>query len=217
MTEKIENSYIDGWKSLLEHPLIKDFEFRDLLKNFSCFRNIKRDGNCFYYTFLSQLVEYLRALEDKGYINFERSLVDFNKEYEKIKKEKVIYKDFYEVFLKVIRECRNNSFDIQNASDFDILGAITYIKVLIVTELMSKKSAYEPFLVDIKIEQYCQENIEPLFKETEHLEIQALSNLLKIGVNVFSVRKSGCEKTHFGNEKKFVSMLHTPNHFEPIK
>lgn len=209
--------YVTDWIDLKNHPLIHDLNFEPILCAFKYFRLVRRDGNCFYSTFVLQILEYAGNIEAAAYERLLEILESANKTYELMRQDTTIYRDFYDVFVGNIEACRKKGFLHDRVTNIDIFGMITYIKILLVVELVARKEDYEPFLVNMSIEDYCQKNVSPFFKEAEHLEIQALANLLKIGIKVISVKHDSVETNLFGDGDNGVVILHTPNHFEPIK
>lgn len=209
--------YISGWVDMKSHPLASFPSFEVVLRDFSHFRSTERDGNCFYSSFLSQLFIYLESINKNEYVAFCRILDESNRLYECIRDGCAVYKDFYDVFLDHVKLSRESHVSIDKVSKMDILGMITYLKILVKVELMSKKEYYHPFLIETCIDDYCQKRVDPLFRDTEHLEIQAIANILRINIKVFSVTEQSTEISEFGEPGPSLNILHTTNHFEPIK
>lgn len=209
--------YISDWIDIKYHPIFSLIKLEKTLQDFSHYRSTERDGNCFYSSFLSQLFDYLKVISKSEYMDFCKILDESNKAYEDIEEDKTVYRDFYDVFVSHAEMCRSSGMSIEKALKMDILGMITYLKILIKVELMSKKDYYHPFLVETCVDEYCQKRVDPLFRDTEHLEIQAISNALKIKIKIFSVTEHNSEVNEFGDPGYCLNILHTTNHFEAIK
>ena len=209
--------YITDWIDIKVHPFRNSLKFETILRNFTHYRSTERDGNCFYSSFLSQLLEHVKFINKNEYTAFCDILEGSNKIYEQMEGDRTVYKEFYNTFIARCQECRGSDLVVDRVSKMDLLGMITYLKILIRVELMSKKDHYHPFLVETSIDEYCQKRIDPLFKDTEHLEIQALANLLKTNIKVLSVTEYTVETNDFGDFDSTLTILHTINHFEPIR
>lgn len=211
------DSYISDWIRIEDHPLFHELKFDGVAPNFRYFRLIERDGNCFYSSFLSQFLENVRLMSDDRYRQLIGVFEEGNKYYEVFRDDRIIYKDFYDTFLRHTQLYRDSDVSISEVSKMDILAMITYMKILTTMEMVSKKEEYQPFLVETSIEEYCKKNVDPLFKAAEHMEIQALANLLKVSITIISVKKETVETNVFGSTGDDLYILHIPNHFEPIK
>lgn len=217
MSSSETDSYIGDWICIEDHPLFHELKFESVTSNFKYFRSTERDGNCFYSSFLSQFLEHIRHMSENGYRQLINIFEESNKYYEALRNDKIIYRDFYDVFLRHAQLYRESRISISKVSKMDILSMITYIKILITVEMISRKEEYQPFLVETSVEEYCRNNVNPLFKATEHIEIHALANLLMVSITVISVKSENAETNVLGSTGDSFYILHVPNHFEPIK
>lgn len=217
MSSSDTDSYISDWIRIEDHPLFHELKFDSVTSNFRYFRSTERDGNCFYSSFLSQFLDHIRLMSENRYKQLVNTFEDSNRYYEALRNDRVIYRDFYDAFIRHAQLYRESSISISEVSKMDILGMITYIKILITVEMISKKKDYQPFLVETSVEEYCRNNVNPLFKATEHIEIQAIANLLGVSITVISVKNDSAETNVLGSTGDPFYILHIPNHFEPIK
>lgn len=217
MSSSETESYISDWICIEEHPLFRELKFDSVTSSFRYFRSTERDGNCFYSSFLSQFLEHIRFTCEDRYSQLINIFENSNRYYENLRNDRTIYRDFYDAFLRHAQLHRESSISISEVPKMDILGMITYIKILITVEMISKKEEYQPFLVETSVEEYCRNNVNPLFKATEHIEIQALANLLGVSITVISVKNDSSETNVLGSVGDTFYILHVPNHFEPIK
>ncbi|RVD91743.1 cysteine protease [Tubulinosema ratisbonensis] len=191
---------------LMNNPLFK-IKMTELLTNFTKYRLIKRDGNCFYTSFLVNYLKNEEILEKKEFF------LEINQKYSTMTKTTVV-DEFYEsfIFLKESLSAR----DLSEVSIYEFLSSVTYLKVLIHYELICNEDFYQNF-IEVPLSDFINSKVNPLYIEAEDIHIQALAKLLEVKVNVFSVRNDNQgEKSEFGDGKLEINILNTPNHFEPI-
>lgn len=197
---------------LKDHFLMSSPDFKikmtDLLCNHTSFRLVKRDGNCFYTSFLVNYLKKDNFLEKKDFFSL------INKKYSQITNTTVV-DEFYEAFL-YLKEMSANR-DCSEISKYELLSAITYLKVLIHYELISNDSFYQNFL-EMPLTEFINSKVNPLYIVVEDIHIQALAKILGVRINVYSVRSNNKgEVNTFGEGSVNIDVLNTPNHFEPIE
>jgi hypothetical protein len=76
---------------------------------------------------------------------------------------------------------------------------------------------YSPFIADEPILDYCKKKVEPFYISTGHLEIDATTHVLGIGMKIASVEGTAENYLNlFGDQTFCVNILYTPNHFQPL-
>ncbi|KAF7682759.1 Ubiquitin thioesterase otubain-like [Astathelohania contejeani] len=217
MSEKL--TYIGEIQKLENHKLRSQTNFNDtfteILKHYSHFRECTRDGNCFYSSALFKFLELVPSLQHKTFDEILEKLQFYNKKIVESGIEEYSFKDFYDAMLANIHASRRKNFDLNDIDDFSFSSMIAYSKLLIATEMRINPEKYKPFILDYSVEEYCKKNVDPFYVEAGHLEIDALVNVLNIGIEVISVENSQY-LLQFGRKDISISLLYTPNHFEPI-
>ena len=76
---------------------------------------------------------------------------------------------------------------------------------------------YQPYIPDMTVETYCKKFIEPFYIEAGYLEICALVEILPLSIEVIDIQENNenCSRLYGMYEQK-ITILHTPNHFEPV-
>ncbi|KCZ81500.1 hypothetical protein H312_01078 [Anncaliia algerae PRA339] len=208
----IEPEYVSNKISLIFHPLMCDNSFKEkmqsLLNDHKKFRFTTRDGNCFYSSFLANYLQKENLEEKKEYFT------EINLKYKELTKLTSV-DEFFDALVFLFEFTKKE--ELNKASTFDFLSAITYLKILIHYELLSNSSFYESFL-ECSLTEFISSTVSPLYTDTENIHIQALANIAKVKINVYSVRTNNQgERNEFGEGGVVIDILNTPNHFEPIE
>ncbi|KAL4721108.1 hypothetical protein ACJJTC_005655 [Scirpophaga incertulas] len=180
----------------LEKEYIEDKVYlskvKDLASKYKHVRRTRPDGNCFFRAFSYAYLEHL--LTDKE---------EYEKFYEIAKKSKEILidlgfsqftvEDFYETFMEVVQRVGEQAG--------------------------GSPEGFEPFRSELhdKFNKQGQE-VEPMYKESDHIHIIALSNALNVGVRVeYMDRGEGSQViAHVFPEgaKPLVQLLYRPGHYD---
>lgn len=215
-----QNDFISHPKMLAEHPLTKSTSSKmieDLCQNYTSYRSIKADNNCFYTSFLSTLPLLCSSLPDQEFNTLLNQLSFINEKYELLSGyQSSIFVEFYESFVDFVNVCRiDSTVDISTFEEMNILSMVTYLKMVISTELQSSQEIYQPFIAGMSVPEYCRDNVDPLYADVDYVGIQAFSNALKISIKVFSADRNK-DWVEFNGDSPSVCLLHHENHFEPI-
>lgn len=167
-------------------PFLK--KINNLSKAHDKIRRCRGDGNCFFRAFafawfesasknpevykvrLNKLKETCELLEASGF-------------------QKLAFEDFYEVTLQ--------QYEQLNASDPDMLlvgfqsdetsnAIVMHFRFIASAYLRINSAEYEPFLIDemISIDEFCSMHVEAFGRESDHLQIIALSKALDVPIQV---------------------------------
>ncbi|EPR77784.1 Ubiquitin specific iso-peptidase [Spraguea lophii 42_110] len=197
-------------KMLLEnHPYYKEMG-ELIIHNYKYYYKNKRDGNCFYYAFIIAFLNKIKNIEEKEYKQIINKFIDSYQKVKEIKRKGLYFEDFYEMTIENISKIRKNENDIDFLKvDFNEITA--YLKILISTQLLTRREKYEPFEDVDKL----AAQVESFYRETGHVEIKALSDFLEIKITILSTLEPNI--TEYGNNSVCVSILYTHNHFEPLE
>uniref|UniRef100_A0A2H8TDF9 ubiquitinyl hydrolase 1 n=2 Tax=Melanaphis sacchari TaxID=742174 RepID=A0A2H8TDF9_9HEMI len=162
-------------------------KIQDLNKKYKCMRRARPDGNCFFRSFAFAYFEYL---------------IDHNEEYKHFKeralksKDELIscgftqftLEDFHDTFMEVVNligegqhEKLYDTFNMQGYSDY----VVVYLRLITSGQLQKDAEFYKHFIEgDRTVVEFCHQEVEPMFKESDHIHIIALSTALNVGVRV---------------------------------
>ncbi|XP_049868459.1 ubiquitin thioesterase otubain-like [Pectinophora gossypiella] len=204
---------------------------KDLSSKYKCIRRTRPDGNCFFRAFSYAYLEQL--LTDKA---------EYEKFYEIAKNSKdtlvalgfsqFTVEDFYETFMEVVsrvgeqaggspdtlEEVRtelHDKFNKQGYSDY----IVVYLRLITSGQLQTQCEFYQNFIEGPRtVTEFCRQEVEPMYKESDHIHIIALSNALNVGVRVkYMDRGEGSQViAHDFPEgaKPLVHLLYRPGHYD---
>ncbi|XP_015602185.1 ubiquitin thioesterase otubain-like [Cephus cinctus] len=193
-------------------------------QKYSYIRRTRPDGNCFFRAF--------------SYAYLER-LIDNKEEYEKFRelalksKDNLValgfpqftVEDFHDTFMEVIDKVGGDSeasrlelhklFNEQGYSDY----VVVYLRLITSGQLQREADFYQHFIEgDRTISEFCHQEVEPMYKESDHIHIIAMSTALGTGVRVrYMDRGAGTEVTaHDFPEGALptVHLLYRPGHYD---
>ncbi|XP_044749330.1 ubiquitin thioesterase otubain-like [Coccinella septempunctata] len=214
----------------LENEYSHDAVYQEKIRNLSLkYGNIRRtrpDGNCFFRAFSFAYIE--RLLDNK---------VEFDAFYKRAEKSKDVLvelgfqqftvEDFYDTYMEVLRRVREidntddakaellNLFNDQGYSDY----MVVYLRLLTSGQLQKEKDFYSCFIEGHRtVEDFCHQEVEPMYKESDHIHIIAACAALETGVRVVYMDR-GVEKAVTEHELPegcvpFVNLLYRPGHYD---
>jgi len=184
-------------------------------------RRTRPDGNCFFRAFC--------------YANLER-LVGNESEFKAFREKFVASKDiltaagftqftvddFYDNFLEVIDKVGQGMtaqelFDQLNEQSMaDYL--VVYLRILTSAELRKGREFYVNFIDgEQSLDDFCQLEVEPMYKESDHIHIIALTSALGIGVRiVYMDRGLGGNHDFPDSLTPSIHLLYRPGHYDVI-
>ncbi|KAL7875975.1 hypothetical protein AOLI_G00109380 [Acnodon oligacanthus] len=209
-------------KEYAEEDTIYQLKIKDLHKKYSYIRKTRPDGNCFYRAF--------------GFSHLE-SLLDDSKELQKFKavaaKSKLdlvnqgftefTIEDFHNTFMDLIELCEKqpalgellSSFNDQSVSDY----VVVYLRLLTSGYLQREHTFFQHFIEGGRsVKEFCQQEVEPMSKESDHIHIIALAQALNVSILVeYMDRGEGGTVNHHvfpeGSEPR-IFLLYRPGHYD---
>ncbi|CAH1646399.1 unnamed protein product [Spodoptera littoralis] len=207
---------------------------KDLSSKYKYIRRTRPDGNCFFRAFSYAYLEHL--LTDKS---------EFDKFYEIAKNSKEILvalgfsqftvEDFYETFMEVVQRVGeqaggspdslesvraelHDKFNKQGYSDY----IVVYLRLVTSGQLQTENDFYQNFIEGPRtVTEFCRQEVEPMYKESDHIHIIALSNALNVGVRVkYMDRGEGSQVSKViahdfpEGSKPLVHLLYRPGHYD---
>ncbi|KAI7882106.1 peptidase C65 Otubain-domain-containing protein [Mucor mucedo] len=205
-------------------PFLK--KINNLSKEHDKIRRCRGDGNCFFRAFafawfesaskntdlyaarLSKLKETCELLESSGF-------------------EKLAYEDFYEVTLQQFEQLNINDPDMllvafQSAESSNAI--VMHFRFIASAYLRIHDAEYEPFLIDemISIQEFCSMHVEAFGRESDHLQIIALSKALEVPIQVVYLdggSNDQCAVHEFWPEeedksKTPIKLIYRPGHYD---
>lgn len=155
-------------------------------------RKARKDGNCFYRSFLFRLCELLCM----GGQHFERFKI-----FEKVRQfsdmmlkagfDKIVFEDFESFFLEFLNAIRAGSINILNVqqslsdkSTFDYY--VMYLRFAISAYIRTSGGLFDMYFEsDFDLKSFCMREVEPIDAEADQIQIISLYNLWEIPVRIY--------------------------------
>ncbi|XP_017844904.2 LOW QUALITY PROTEIN: ubiquitin thioesterase otubain-like [Drosophila busckii] len=203
-------------------------KIQDLSKKYKFIRRTRPDGNCFFRAFAYSYLEYL-ITNNSAYQEFQKLAESSKNKLVELGFPSFTLEDFHETFMEVIkRVCPDNPagpdevknelhkiFNEQGYSDY----VVVYLRLITSGKLQEDADFYQHFIEgDYSIEEFRHQEVEPMYKESDHIHIIALCTALGVGVKVEYLDRGegGTVKAHDfpeGSESK-VYLIYRPGHYD---
>uniref|UniRef100_A0AAY4AB55 ubiquitinyl hydrolase 1 n=1 Tax=Denticeps clupeoides TaxID=299321 RepID=A0AAY4AB55_9TELE len=209
-------------KEYAQDDTVYQQKIKDLQKKYVSIRKTRPDGNCFYRAF--------------GFSHLE-SLLDDTKELQRFKaiaaKSKLdlvsqgftefTIEDFHNTFMDLIEMSEKqqsigdllSSFNDQSVSDY----LVVYLRLLTSGFLQKEEDFFQHFIEGGRtVREFCQQEVEPMSKESDHIHIIALAQALDVAILVeYMDRGEGGTVNHHvfpeGGDPR-IFLLYRPGHYD---
>ena len=214
---------IEEYKSNEEY--LKSIE--NISKKYKTYRKVRRDGNCFYRSFIYLLFEHICIKNDK--ILFEKikqKIIDSKILTEKNGYEWSVVQDFYDIFLKEFCECFNSlSSGIIPRDYLDKIFSdnekgnylIYFIRFCLAAYLKENKDNYKSYIEE-DFDEWIRKEVEAIDHEADQIQIMACVNYFDIGIKIEYLNKFKNEIVKLPENKPddefFIYLLFSPGHYD---
>ncbi|KAF7989929.1 hypothetical protein HCN44_008603 [Aphidius gifuensis] len=193
-------------------------------QKYSHIRRTRPDGNCFFRAFSYAYLEKLINNKD-----------EYNKFCDLASKSKdnlvalgfphFTVEDFHDTFMEVIKKVGGETdvsrselhrfFNEQGYSDY----IVVYLRLITSGQLQKEADFYQNFIEGGRtVVEFCHQEVEPMYKESDHIHIIAMSTALNTGVRVrYMDRGAGTEVTAHDfpeGSTPAVHLLYRPGHYD---
>ncbi|XP_049835460.1 ubiquitin thioesterase otubain-like [Schistocerca gregaria] len=197
----------------------------DLAKKYKSIRRTRPDGNCFFRAFSYAYLERLLGNREE-YERFRDWALKSKDNLVALGFPEFTVEDFHDTFMEVLDRVGEGSdvfsqkdlhklFNEQGYSDY----IVVYLRLITSGQLQKDSEFYQHFIEgDRSIADFCHQEVEPMYKESDHIHIIALSSALDIGIRVRCMdRGEGAEViAHDFPEgcSPAVHLLYRPGHYD---
>ncbi|KAJ7552656.1 hypothetical protein O6H91_06G063300 [Diphasiastrum complanatum] len=181
------------------NPIFKA-KIEKLASTYGAIRRIRRDGNCFFRSFMFSYLEYILEAKDaaevarvlKSVESCKQALLGFGY-------AEFTFEDFFAVFVEqleyVLPGKSSTSVDtlIERCRDLVISNyAVMFFRFATSSEIRRRADFFEPFIYgNLTVQQFCNTSVEPMGEESDHIHITALTDALGVPVRVVYLDRSG--------------------------
>ncbi|KAH3712055.1 ubiquitin thioesterase OTUB1-like [Dreissena polymorpha] len=194
----------------------------DLKNRYDYVRKTRGDGNCFFRAFGFAYLEKL--LTDQTDLKRFKDVAQNSKsELVKLGFPEFTIEDFHETFMEVVGKVENQcsldelleTFNNQGLSDY----IVVYLRLLVSGFLQKEADFYSCFIEgDRSMKEFCNQEVEPMGKESDHIHIIALTNVLGVPVRVEYMDRGDslrCNQHVFPEDSTpLVTLLYRPGHYD---
>ncbi|KAK7082365.1 OTU domain, ubiquitin aldehyde binding [Halocaridina rubra] len=193
-----------------------------LLPKFSNVRRTRPDGNCFLRGFIFAYLEYC-IYHREELTRFKQYLEASKEELFEMGFPKFTTEDFNDMFMEVVTDLEGSgSIDrveaiINDAGTSDYL--VVYLRLLISAHLQKNAEFFSFFIEGGRtVGEFCKQEVEPMYRECDHLHIVALTAALGVGVRVMYLDRgegSSVVSHDFPEDKDpVIHLLYRPGHYD---
>ncbi|KAI8876494.1 cysteine proteinase [Backusella circina FSU 941] len=206
-------------------PFIK--KIKNLGQKHKEIRRCRGDGNCFFRAFAFAWFE--KSLKDSTkYALYLETLKGTPELLEKSGFQKLAFEDFYDVTLEQFVAISPSDPDmlLVNFQSDEISNCIVmHLRFVASAYLRMHSPEYEPFIIDemISIDEFCVSQVEAFGRESDHLQIIALSKALEIPVKVVYLDGGAGEEAAVHEfwpdesnqvEEDALKLIYRPGHYD---
>ena len=201
---------------------------KEITNKYKYIRKVRRDGNCFYRSFIYRIFEYICIKNNKNlYDHMVKKLTESKDLIIRNGYDWTFIEDFYNIFYKEFYHCFN-SLETKGISVRDYLDylfsdkekgnyLIYFIRFCISAFLKENAFLYEVY-VDGMYGAWISSEVEAIDHEADQIQIMACVNYFDIGVRIEYLHPYKNEVMKFPEDKPddqiFITVLFTPGHYD---
>ena len=199
----------------------------NISKKYKTYRKVRRDGNCFYRSFIYRLFEHACIKNDKIFFEkIKQKIIESKTLTEKNGYEWAVVQDFYEIFLKEFTECFNSlSSGIIPREYLDKLFSdnekgnylIYFIRFCLAAYLKENKENYKSY-IEIDFDEWIRKEVEAIDHVADQIQIMACVNYFNVGIKIEYLNKFKNEVVKLPENKPdnefFIYLLFSPGHYD---
>ncbi|CAJ1073676.1 ubiquitin thioesterase OTUB2 [Xyrichtys novacula] len=194
-------------------------KYKDLRSQFSSVRQIRGDGNCFYralfFAHLESVLHNNRALQ-----RIKETIIQTSVDFASAGFDDSSFKQHLNTVVHVVEQCQADVqedqllqlFNEQTTSD----SVVQYLRLLTSAHLQNHADFFCNFVEAPNLQVYCQQEVEAMAMESDHVEILALSQALDICIHIVSMEGDEQQLAHHiipeGAEPS-VHLLYQTSHY----
>ena len=199
----------------------------NITKKYKTYKKVRRDGNCFYRSFIYRLFEQTCIKNDKNLFEKINNKIKESKNLtEKNGYEWEVVQDFYDIFLKEFNACFNClSSGIIPRDYLDKLFSdkekgnylIYFIRFCIAAYLKENKENYKGY-IEADFDLWIRKEVEAIDHVADQVQIMACVNYFDVGVKIEYLNRFKDEVVKLPEDKPddefFIYLLFSPGHYD---
>ena len=201
---------------------------KEIVNKYKYIRKVRRDGNCFYRSFIYRLFEFICMKNNKElYEKIKKKILEAKDLIKNNGYDWTFIEDFYSIFFTQFYNSFN-SLEAKGATVREYLDAlfkdkeagnylIYFIRFCIAAYLKENSFLYEVY-VDMPFQNWITNEVEAIDHEADQIQIMACVNYFDIGVRIEYLNPNKNEVVKFPEDKPdkdiFITVLFTPGHYD---
>ena len=201
---------------------------KEITNKYKFIRKVRRDGNCFYRSFIYRLFEHICMKNNKELFEYiKKKITDAKDLIQNNGYDWTFIQDFYNIFNNQFNTAFN-SLQSKGVSVRDYLDTlfsdkeagnylIYFIRFCIAAYLKENSFLYEVY-VDMPFQNWITNEVEAIDHEADQIQIMACVNYFDIGVRIEYLNPDKNEVMKFPEDKPdkdiFITVLFTPGHYD---
>ncbi|XP_063221356.1 ubiquitin thioesterase otubain-like [Bacillus rossius redtenbacheri] len=197
----------------------------DLVEKYKSIRRTRPDGNCFFRAFAYAYFEHLLD-NKKEYKRFQEVARKSKDDLVSLGFPQFTVEDFHDTFMEVVGKVGSapqsfsqtelyELFNQQGYSDY----IVVYLRLITSGQLQRESVFYQNFIEGGRsIEDFRHQEVEPMYKESDHIHIIALSTALGVGIRVRYMDRGDAAEViaHDFPEgcSPLIHLLYRPGHYD---
>ncbi|KRT80226.1 Peptidase [Oryctes borbonicus] len=199
---------------------------KDLASKYKFIRRTRPDGNCFFRGFSYGYIEKL--LSNKNEFKTFYTLAENSKSsLVELGFPQFTVEDFYDTFMEVLKRISDmptledakrelhQLFNEQGYSDY----MVVYLRLLTSGQLQREKDFYSCFIEGNRtVIDFCHQEVEPMYKESDHIHIMAACSAMNTGVRVVYMDRGNSKQVTEHDlpegSTPYVHLLYRPGHYD---
>jgi len=196
----------------------------EIAKNYSKLRRTRPDGNCFFRGFGFRLFEYL--LEDEKKLEELKTVMNSAKEdMVQLGMPAFTVEDFHDNFMDNLDRLKGeDKMSIKELEDlFNDEGMsnylVVFLRLLVSKQLQKEADFYQNFIEgELPLKDFCATEVEPMFRESDHIHIIGLTAATGVGVRVIYMDRGDKVLNHEFPEgtDPLIHLIYRPGHYDIV-
>ncbi|KAM6968885.1 ubiquitin thioesterase OTUB2-like [Tautogolabrus adspersus] len=194
-------------------------KYKDLSSQFSSVRQVRGDGNCFYralfFARLESVLHNARALQ-----RLKEKIIQTCQDFTSARFDESSFEHHLNTVVNVVEQCLADMQEDrllqlcndQTTSD----GVVQFLRLLTSAHLQNHADFFCNFVEAPNLQVYCQQEVEAMAMECDHVDILALSQALDICIHIVSMEGDEHQLAHHiipeGAEPS-VHLLYQTSHY----
>lgn len=200
----------------------------ELYKKFKFIRRTRGDGNCFFRAFGFAYLETL--INNKEHIQSLRMIINqCTTDLTKLGYHTFTIDDFKDVFFEVLDQLEDESMQTKDLEEKIFCNSgvsdylVVFLRLMVSCYLQMNSDFYISFISEeyATMKDFCSHEVEPMYRESDHIHIIALTNAIKVPVGIIyldrTTDQNKATQHNFPEDSEpSIFILYRPGHYDII-